>query len=1352
MQKRTVKKFGGLALGSSMLLMSMIPVASAFAAQNNPYISSVTTEGSGLNFSATSVHKPGLHVWYQFRIEKNGHWYIFQKFSKSNTVMLPANTKGTAVEAYAITQYEAQHHLWKYQVQASNNLPVTPVASISITGASSESTSAGAEILTVVAKDANGNVIANPGTVTWSISPTTGATINPLASGNSAAFSPTGAGTYTVTVTLDGKTASTTIDVYGAPVAIRLSPATTSLAADGTETDTITATVVDANGNTVGNYSGTATVTDTAGLIAAATAAGDQPSDFSDGTITFTNGVATFDVGPTAAIGLSDTIYVISPLDTGFAAASTSVRTVAPEVKGLSVSLASSSPQDLAANSESSVTVDVSTVDAQGNVTGSPAGTYATVTLSGPGSFVSGSVPGDAVTRETIYIPAGSTGGTTPITVYSLVGETGTVTLTATASGLTSSSTAIPAYLVGPPASLSVKSTKGTAANGNPYTLYTVQVLDSSGQAVPNAGGSITVSNNAAAQGGAIKTGTINASGDFTPATTFNVVNGVATFAVETTGAEGTNPVTVSMSYEGLPTVTATYLFTSEAATGLSVTPNVYYTVKPGQSVTFAAQVVDANGNPVSGAGVPVTFRFDGGNTGGFATFPDGLTSETVDTNTSGVASVTFTIPSNAGPRVPLQVTATSKGLATGISAMVNVEPATNSENYATSVSLSDSSGPVTSVTESADATGTTLAANGVTINAVAENAVGQPVGENDVLQITSSNPNVVAPTNGTVTSNGGVSNVARDLTLGMAGSAVVTVTDISNPTMPSATFAVNVTPGLATKTIVEYNGAPIPSTGMSVAANTPIPLTIVNTDPADDPIPVTGSTPLNVDVNTTAKDAVLIGTSGGGPISSVQIQPGAVSTVVYFETSVGQTIYPSEFTAMPSATVAAPTNIMAKETATGATVTWTPPTTVPRGGYQIWQIPVVNGNPDFKQAKDIKTVDSNATSFAVTNLTAGDSYEFNVDSVDGYGNVAKGTPTASVEYGTSATSAVSTAFSPNTSAHSGEATFTLTMDKNLDPKAPISRANFGVMDSTAHITYQVRSVTVSGNTVTIETTIPSGTVAAPTDTVVITAKEGALMDAADAPSAAISESTSNSAVSPKNSTVKLSATSVAAGTPLTVSGAVNDPNGNPVGFATVTVTFDGVSAQTTTKSDGSYSVSLTPAKAVVAGYPDGAAGSGTVVVAVTPVGGAATTISTASDVATVSEALATATQRVQGTGSGTPLDASLKPGTSYDIITLDGNATAANSINEAAPVGTVGSGTPALSALKGPYVTLSQGGTVRYIAAWVYAGSLGPKWVLYSVTGGNTLSSPVTSTISGTYSMTAVNDPAITGSANVTF
>ena len=231
--------------------------------------------------------------------------------------------------------------------------------------------------------------------------------------------------------------------------------------------------------------------------------------------------------------------------------------------------------------------------------------------------------------------------------------------------------------------------------------------------------------------------------------------------------------------------------------------------------------------------------------------------------------------------------------------------------------------------------------------------------------------------------------------------------------------------------------------------------------------------------------------------------------------------------------------------------------------------------------------------------------------------------------------------------------------------------------------------------------------------------------------------------VNAAKSTVIVPIAAVTSGLTFEVSGVVKDANGTAIADKTVNVTFDRVTGTATTDSDGAYTVTLTPTRTVSSGYGT----DGKVTVTVDGI-----TISTDSSTGTVTDVLSGATQLVQGTGS-TPdnkLDASLAPGTQYDIVTLVGSSENASSLNNAQSVGSVGAGNPLLTSLSGPYVTFTQGSTVKYAAIWVWAGDLGAKWVLYTVTVGTTVGVPQTSLISGNYTLGAVNALAITNASTL--
>jgi len=635
------------------------------------------------------------------------------------------------------------------------------------------------------------------------------------------------------------------------------------------------------------NYNGTATVADSSSpsLIAAATAANDQASDFSAGVVTFTNGLATVSVGPTTGVNVSDTLTVTdkntsAPLTSGTYTFTSATSTLSK----LALAVSTGSPSAISANGQYSTTVTLSAENTAGNTfTGQP-GSYVNLSLTGPGSFQTGTTP---VTSETVYVPST---GTLPVTVYSEPGQAGTVVVTASATGLTNATLAIPTYINTGAGHVRVGTTTGTDSLGTAYTLYTVQLLDTNGHPITTnaANDAFTVSDNASSGSGALTYGTVtngvfNAS---TPSTGFagNLVNGIATFAVETqTVGTGTPTLTVTDTTNSF-TKTASYAYAAGAATQLAVTPSTAaYDVKPGQTVTFSAQLEDANTNTVAKAGVPVTYTFqvnDG------LQFPTGQPSYVVNTNSSGVASVTFTIPSNSAAGT-VELNAAATGLGSNNSTVVNVLSATNTSDYATQVALKDGSGNAIS-SVSAVANG-----SAPTVTATAENAIGVGVTKGDVLSVTSSNTNAVSVTNATVTADStGVANVGSDLVIAMAGSSVITVKDISNQSMPAATFAVNVAPGTTNGALVEYNGAPISAANpVSVAAGTAVALQVVNADSAGDPIPVVGSSATTIDLSTSGVSGEYRLSATGAPVTSVTLNPGQSSTTVYFISGTAETL-----------------------------------------------------------------------------------------------------------------------------------------------------------------------------------------------------------------------------------------------------------------------------------------------------------------------------------------------------------------------------------------------------------------------------------------------------------------------------
>jgi hypothetical protein len=257
----------------------------------------------------------------------------------------------------------------------------------------------------------------------------------------------------------------------------------------------------------------------------------------------------------------------------------------------------------------------------------------------------------------------------------------------------------------------------------------------------------------------------------------------------------------------------------------------------------------------------------------------------------------------------------------------------------------------------------------------------------------------------GAVLDSAGVGNAAGQAalqTVSPADSGTVTLKSNSSVTAAPSNITLDVTP-------VDANGDEI--NGLSASA-----FTVTSSDSAASPTVVSAT-------QTAAGDPYVVTVTDENANEASDGTPQAQTLTVNVD-GVAQT-QTASVTVDPA--VSAAQDISATETSTGATVTWTAPATGTAASYNIWQIPYVNGSLDKADAKEIaKGVSASDTSYAVTGLTAGDSYAFNVDAVDAYGNVVFGTPSSVIEYGSTATS-VTTAAGSNT----GTGTITLTFDKN---------------------------------------------------------------------------------------------------------------------------------------------------------------------------------------------------------------------------------------------------------------------------------------------------------------------------------
>lgn len=225
---------------------------------------------------------------------------------------------------------------------------------------------------------------------------------------------------------------------------------------------------------------------------------------------------------------------------------------------------------------------------------------------------------------------------------YTLPVAAGTVTITATATGVTNPATFTESALPGPPAIVAIisgNSQSATVATQLPQAL-TVEVTDQFGNPEPNV--SVTFSDGGA--GGTFynpNPGLTGASGQVSQ--TYLLPTTVGTITITATANGVTNPATF--------TETAT----SGTAANISISSGNNQTAPNGTQLPLplVVLVTDQYNNPV--AGVNVTFS-DGGAGGVF------LYANPVVTGTNGTASQFYTLP--AVPNETVTITATAAGIA----------------------------------------------------------------------------------------------------------------------------------------------------------------------------------------------------------------------------------------------------------------------------------------------------------------------------------------------------------------------------------------------------------------------------------------------------------------------------------------------------------------------------------------------------------------------------------------------------------------------------------------------------------------------------------------------------------------
>ena len=262
-----------LAMGSSMLLLSLLPAASAMA-KTVPQVTKVTlssprgtvTVGNTVSFTATATESNGsAPVWYQYwYMGTHGNWHG-TAWSKNAKFSLPPLHSGSyEVVVYAKTAGQ----MAPVDSQTSNTDQFVNVNS-ALTASVNTSDAAPNSAVTI---SANATNLTNPVYQYWIGTPNGSGGYHWRANGGyvtatSYTFHPSASGKYRIAVYAKDLNAPSdaqfallkvvTMNVFGSPASVQLTPSNSTMVADGAAAETITATVLDSNGNVVSNYNGT---------------------------------------------------------------------------------------------------------------------------------------------------------------------------------------------------------------------------------------------------------------------------------------------------------------------------------------------------------------------------------------------------------------------------------------------------------------------------------------------------------------------------------------------------------------------------------------------------------------------------------------------------------------------------------------------------------------------------------------------------------------------------------------------------------------------------------------------------------------------------------------------------------------------------------------------------------------------------------------------------------------------------------------------------------------------------------------------------------------------------------------
>lgn len=529
----------------------------------------------------------------------------------NGTATISFTTGPVAGSSYTVTATDGASPAVKGTIGPITTTPSGVSLSVSTVTASPASIIANGtstSTITVTLKDALGNSISSSGgTVTLSNAGTgslSGVTDNGNGTYRATLTSPTLVGSALISAALGGSalTAKATVNFVAGP-AVRFVITSTTTTVIAGMTITITAKLIDANGNAVPE----------SGHVVTWGKTGDGGSFAPATSTTNASGEATVSFTTSTTSGTVHTVTVTDPALPGVTATSAPITTSAGTVS-LSASAVTATPTTLDANGTSTSAIAVQLKDAGGNNLTVSGGTM-TMTKVGNGTL--SSVTDNANGTYTATLTSSTELGTAVITALlgtSPLTQTATVTFVVGAASLSQSTvTASPASIL---------------ANGTSTSTITVRLKDAGGNSLTSSAGTVTLSK---VGGGSLGAVTDNRDGTYSATLTSPVSSGNAVVTASLSGSNLTNTATITYTVAGASLANSTIAGSPTSILADDATIS-----------TLTIQLKEASGSNMTASGGTVTLAKTGvGTLSAVTDNSNGTYTATIKSGTTGTAVIT---------------------------------------------------------------------------------------------------------------------------------------------------------------------------------------------------------------------------------------------------------------------------------------------------------------------------------------------------------------------------------------------------------------------------------------------------------------------------------------------------------------------------------------------------------------------------------------------------------------------------------------------------------------------------------------------------------------------------------------